>query len=1724
MNNTTNSSILRRCWPVLALCWLLLSGGATRAQSGPVGNEWIVPGQQYYKVRVLREGLHKLDYQYLTRAGISGVAPREFQVWRRGRQMAVYVGGNQNALDASTFIEFYAKANDTALDTELYKKPADQPHTYFSLYSDTASYFLTWRAGTPGRRMQEPVSAGGTPHPHRLQSRLDMRINIFRDTPSEEFVYLPWIEPSEGFFMGNTHTELTYTTDSVSVSPAPTAATLPQVEVSLVGAPNQAVRSGGIGVAHHVEVVVIPPSGPERVLGVMNFVGLTRARQKFAFQPSDITAAGRLTIKLRNRAPVAADDYFYVVYLRTTTPQANAWYPTRNRILFENDSLLAGPATYELAGVPATVVGFDVQDLYNQQRVTSTPGTGTSRFVFPTANGATHQLLLADELFPFIAFPAQRVTFRQIDPARPTYIIISHRQLMKPATGTNNAVKSYAAYRASAAGGRYDTLVVTSQQLYDQFTYGEKSWLALRHFARWVAAAGPAGRERYLFLLGKGIVPSEPIRSAFFAHYGEYGVDLVPTSSRSVSDNLITADYANDDYVAKLHTGRLTATTPQQVMNYLNKVITHDGLGPAPWRKNVLHLVGAKDANETQEFRGYLDKAKARIERPLLGGTVTTESRTGALPVSVDISAQLNAGLSVIDYFGHGSNNIFSLDFGAPSKAPSYNNVGKYPVLLLNGCAGNATYTQSYTVVEDYLFADQKGAIGSLGESGFGFSDRLAATLDTLHRLLFNDPRWYGKPITAVHDETVRRLQGNFLFQTSAGIEQLLCTSWQGDPTIALYSPALPDLVASSATLSIAPVAGQGPVTAASANFVLRVGVSNPGKITSDPIEIRIIRTQGGTSTTEFTVRQAWRADTTYAFTLPNAFLNKGGSSTFQVILDPRNKIAESNENNNSAQLDFSFLTGGIAVLAPAEFAISATASPRLTVQSNNPAETARSYDFELDTDPAFGSATPLKQRATITAGVVAEWLPSALPTTVAGRDSVVWYWRARFQTPAAGEDGSWVTSSFRVIPGSPAGWSQSHYGQFQRDALTGVEVAGPRATWTFAPERIPLVLRTVGGGVPRSTAQFGNLLGGGIYLQSAGLPVVSNCGVQSPNLLIAVYDGATLRPVVMPAAFARCGQAPNYSYFFSKEVTAAGDTLDNLNYSTTRQQQLDAFLSAIPNNAYVAVISTNRLRYSLLPAALKTRLQTLLGSQLIGTLADGEPLALVGQKLSASSGRLIQEKGPSRTSATPGYSQTVELTETVLRGGTAGRVVSTLIGPAQQWNNLYTTLRTLNTSAKYSLKVIGVDDKGVETTVLPNVPLSATAPLSTQPLTNVLATNYPFLRLDLTLSDTARVAPQLQQWLVTSRGLPEGVVQRDAVPASTYAAATLLAQATSSNGNGTVSFPVKFKNISTETFNGPLRTRVQARDASGTVVAGPLFISTPAPLPGETATINVSLPLAGKTGSLTIEVVVNPKGEQPEQNYANNELILPAFNVINNNVPPTLDVAVDGRHILNGEIVSSMPVIVVQLNDEDPIVRVRNRNAFTLTLQRPGQNNAVLVPLTGSDIAFSVDSTSGSRARLTFEPGKNGPLPDGKYTLRAQGRDPRNAAAAAQEVQLTFEVVNAATISNVYPYPNPVISKTRFVFTVTGHELPRNMKIQIMSLTGRVVREIFMSELGPLHIGNNITDYAWDGTDSYGDRLANGTYLYRVAYDDSNASFSRRDTAGDKAFKNDWGKLVLMR
>jgi flagellar hook assembly protein FlgD len=143
------------------------------------------------------------------------------------------------------------------------------------------------------------------------------------------------------------------------------------------------------------------------------------------------------------------------------------------------------------------------------------------------------------------------------------------------------------------------------------------------------------------------------------------------------------------------------------------------------------------------------------------------------------------------------------------------------------------------------------------------------------------------------------------------------------------------------------------------------------------------------------------------------------------------------------------------------------------------------------------------------------------------------------------------------------------------------------------------------------------------------------------------------------------------------------------------------------------------------------------------------------------------------------------------------------------------------------------------------------------------------------------------------------------------------------------------------------------------------------------------------------------------------------------------------------------------------------------------------------------------------------------------KGKDRSGNKAGNVEYRVTFKVIDKPMISNLLNYPNPFTTSTAFVFTLTGSEIPQNMKIQILTVTGKIVREITKDELGPIRIGRNITEYKWDGTDQYGQKLANGVYLYRFVTSLNGKSLEKYRSKGDntdKYFNNGYGKMYLMR
>jgi hypothetical protein len=233
------------------------------------------------------------------------------------------------------------------------------------------------------------------------------------------------------------------------------------------------------------------------------------------------------------------------------------------------------------------------------------------------------------------------------------------------------------------------------------------------------------------------------------------------------------------------------------------------------------------------------------------------------------------------------------------------------------------------------------------------------------------------------------------------------------------------------------------------------------------------------------------------------------------------------------------------------------------------------------------------------------------------------------------------------------------------------------------------------------------------------------------------------------------------------------------------------------------------------------------------------------------------------------------------------------------------------------------------------------------------------------------------------------------------------------------------------------------------------------------------------------------------------------------------MEVTVDGQFIMDGDIVSPTPLIMMRLKDENTVLFKADTLGVNLFLNKQCEGCQPMRISFSSPNVIWTPATSESAFKVEYQPTR---LDDGIYTLKAEASDESGNASGTMPYSVSFEVINESQITNFFPYPNPFSTRTQFVFTLTGSEIPDDIIIQIMTVNGTVVREITMDEIGPIKIGNNKTEYAWDGRDEYGDQLANGVYLYRVKLLANGIEMKHRQTSADKAFVNGIGKIYLLR
>jgi hypothetical protein len=127
--------------------------------------------------------------------------------------------------------------------------------------------------------------------------------------------------------------------------------------------------------------------------------------------------------------------------------------------------------------------------------------------------------------------------------------------------------------------------------------------------------------------------------------------------------------------------------------------------------------------------------------------------------------------------------------------------------------------------------------------------------------------------------------------------------------------------------------------------------------------------------------------------------------------------------------------------------------------------------------------------------------------------------------------------------------------------------------------------------------------------------------------------------------------------------------------------------------------------------------------------------------------------------------------------------------------------------------------------------------------------------------------------------------------------------------------------------------------------------------------------------------------------------------------------------------------------------------------------------------------------------------LAEGRHSLQLKVWDIFNNSSTAYT---EFVVAPSAEIalSHVLNYPNPFTTHTTFFFEHNQACDGLKVQIQIYTVSGKLINTI---EQQVFCDGYRSDGISWDGTDSYGDRIGRGVYVYRVKVRNSNGQTAEK-------------------
>ena len=748
-----------------------------------------------YKISVKEAGVYKIDIPFLNSLGIAtaNLSSSVIRLYGNGGQMLnetnkgewiddlqenaiLVVDGGDGILNGSDHILFYANGPDRWLKDSVNQRFTHQKN----IYSDKAWYFLS--IGGTGKRMTVLPSLGSpnisiNSFSGRFFHELDT-VNFFgsgKEWYGEEFSNMPGRSVTRNFTVN--------IPNIINASP-------------LLIVSNCIARSAGAASSfelklnnNHLQQINIAPVGTGQY-DLFARQGLNAASAvatgdnpivNYTYLPGSFNAQGWLN--------------WFEIFTRRQLSMSGS-----EQLLFRDwNSVGNNFADFIISNATATTQVWDITDPLSPVRMQLNFAGNQLRFVNSCAR--LREYVAFNNTGHLIPKAEGRVANQDLHNATPAdHIIIVHPPFLSQA-------QRLAQLHQQKNGLR--TLVVTTEQVFNEFSSGNPDPTAIRDFVKMYHDKfknDPANKLKYLLLFGDGSYDYKDRLTS--------NTNFVPSYQNNISLDVLTT-YTSDDYFGFLDDdedinsgtaanyldigiGRVPAKNPEEAKNFVDKVEAYyssSALGP--WRNNFTFIADDEDQNlHLQDMEIVTNTAATAApvfdQQKIYLDAFRQESGSGGSRyplVNQAINNQILNGTLIWNFAGHGGPRRLAEETILDQEiVNSWNNPSKLPLFITATC-DFAPYDNPFinSLGENILMRPKTGAIALMTTTRvvFAFSNRIMNNNYLQFALQRDANGRYRSLGDAVKDAK------NHTYQTSADITNNRKFTLLGDPALTLAFPVL---------------------------------------------------------------------------------------------------------------------------------------------------------------------------------------------------------------------------------------------------------------------------------------------------------------------------------------------------------------------------------------------------------------------------------------------------------------------------------------------------------------------------------------------------------------------------------------------------------------------------------------------------------------------------------------------------------------------------------------------------------------------------------------------------------------------------------------------------------------------------------------------------------------------------------------------------------------------